>query len=319
MTDDLHARVRSLKFKHLLAFERAFSLGSTHKAARSLDISQPEVVRLVQQLELLLDVPLFERHATGLAPTGYADRLIERIKPLLGDARAMSEDLVEMRAGSRGHVLIGTSISASARLLPETVAALKERHPTLNVTIHEGPNSLLFPMLAAGELDLVIGRLPDEVESNISMYVLYEELIAVVVRSGHPVPANGKVTLRDLADYPWILPLPVSPLRAQIEIFFAGQGEELPANRIESLSLMSNLGILNYSDAIATLPMAAAAPFIENGLLRCLPIAEKLPFGKIGYSVRGGRSPTPAARGFINILKSTARKIARSLHNDPGK
>lgn len=310
MADSSLVRIRDLKFKQLLVFERVVALGSMHKAAVALHMSQPNVFKIIEQLERLLDVPLFERSSRGVVPTVFAERLLERVKPMLGDARAMGEDLVAIRQVERGHVEVGTLISASARLLPEAITLMKQRHPGVDITVREATNDVLFPMLAVGELDLIIGRLPDESMAGVDSYALYDESLVLVVRSGHPLVGRPDFALEALGAYPWILPITESPVRAQVEGFFLARGLPIPANRVESLSLLTNLGVLLRSDTVAMLPRAAAMPLIESGSLQTLPMGEVLRFGTVGYSLRAGRSPTPAGLTFARTLKEIAAGIA---------
>lgn len=305
-------RVRELKFKQLLVFERAVALGSMHKAAEALHMSQPNVFKIIRQLEELLDVPLFERNSKGVFPTVFAERLLERVKPMLGDARAMGEELADLRSGERGRVDIGTLISASARLLPESIALMKQRHPLVDIAVREATNNLLFPMLVVGELDIIVGRLPETRSDGVDGHALYEEQLVIVTRSGHPLAGKAHFTLCELIDYPWIMPSCESPVRGRVDHFFTRNSLPTPVNQIESLSMLTNLGVLRHSDTVAMLPRAAARPLIEAGSIYQLPIEEDIPFGLIGYSIRADRKPTPVNGAFIETLKEVGARIAAS-------
>lgn len=310
MSEPFLSRIRDLKFKQLLVFERAVVLGSMHKAAEDLHMSQPNVFKIISQLEYLLDVPLFERNSKGVLPTIFAERLLERVKPMLGDARAMGEELMNLRNAERGQVNIGTLISASARLLPQSIALMKRLHPLVDIAVHEATNNLLFPMLEVGELDLIVGRLPEERSEAVDCHSLYEDRLVIVTRIGHPLASRTDFPLCELMEFPWIVPVSTSPVRARVDDFFTRHQLALPQNRIESLSLLTNLGVLKHSDAVTMLPSAAAQPLIEAGSLHALPIQENLPFGTIGYSLRRHRSPTPTTKAFIKALEAVSAEIA---------
>ncbi|MBV6272755.1 LysR family transcriptional regulator [Alcaligenaceae bacterium CGII-47] len=305
------SRVRDLKFKQLLVFERVATLGSMHKAAEAVHMSQPNVVKIVRQLEDLLEVTLFERHSRGIRLTPFADRLLARVKPMLGDARAMSEELVAMRSGEGGHVAIGTLISASAWLLPESAVVMKQRHPKVGLTIQEATNDILFPMLQVGELDVIVGRLPDGPVEGVNLYAIYEDELMIVARAHHPLSRRKGCALPDLLDYPWIVPSNVSPVRKQVDHFFLSRDLPVPENQILSLSMLTNLGILARSNTLAMLPSMAARPLIQAGVLFEIPIHIRVPFGTIGYSLRADRELVPAATMFIHILKEVGAGVRR--------
>ncbi|MBS0506307.1 MAG: LysR family transcriptional regulator [Proteobacteria bacterium] len=309
MNDRFLTRIRELKFKQLLVFERVVTLGSMHKAAEALAMSQPNVFKIIGQLEELLDMPLFDRHSKGVLPTRFALRLLARVKPMLGDARAMGEELAALRSGERGQVMIGTLISASARLLPDAITLMKQRHPQVSVVVREATNDLLFPMLAVGELDGIVGRIPEASPPGIEYHRLYEEQLVVVARTSHPLAQRRGLRVQELLDYPWILPPHESSVRGQVDEFFTRHDLGLPANLIESISLLTNLGVLRQSDTIAMLPRTAAQPWIAAGALTALAINEVIFFGAIGIGLRAGRTPTPTASAFIDALKQAAQGL----------
>ena len=311
MADHNLSRVRDLKFKQLLVFERVATLGSMHKAAEATQMSQPNVVKVVHQLEAVFEVQLFERHSKGVRPTAVAERLLDRIKPILGDARAMSEELVALRSGEGGQVAVGTLISASAWLLPESVALMKRRLPRVGITIREATNDILFPMLRVGELDIIVGRLPDNPGEGVVQQAIYDDELMIVARAGHPLSASESCRVTDLLEFPWIVPSDESPVRKQVDGFFVSRGLATPENQITSLSMLTNLGILARSDALAMLPTVAARPLIQVGVLFEVPIHIRVPFGTIGYSLRAGREPVPAAASFLDILREVGARAQR--------
>ncbi len=311
MSDTSFSRVRDLKLKQLLVFERTAVLGSTYRAAQALHMSQPNVFKIIGQLESLLGVPLFERHSTGMAPTLYAERLLARVRPMLGDTRAMGEELSALRSGEIGRVTAGTLISASVRLLPEAILRLKGDFPQVHITVREATNNLLFPMLELGELDVVVGRLPDDPVEGVCHCPLYDERLAVVVRAGHPLAQAGGFALDRLSSYPWILPLPESPVRKQVLAFFGRYQLALPSDRVESFSMLTNFSLLLHSDIVVMMPLAAVQSLIVSGVLYELPVGESILFGTIGYSVRTDRKPTPAGEVFIAALEAVGSDIAR--------
>ena len=73
-------KLRSLKY-----FQSVYELGSITAAAKSCFVSQPSITAAISQLEQLLGIALFVRHAGGVGPTSAADRLY----PL---AREMSDN-----------------------------------------------------------------------------------------------------------------------------------------------------------------------------------------------------------------------------------
>lgn len=306
---------RNVKVSQLLVFDRVIETGSIQRAANDIGLTQPAVTKVIQELESSFEGALLERSNRGVVPTDLGRVVGRRIKSLLAEFRHMAEELDHFRFGTAGHVVVGTLIAASAHLLPMAITRMKARAPEVLITIREGPTAQLFPSLATGELDIVVGRLP-EVELPISdafpltHHTLFDESLAVVVGSKHEPGRASIGSLRDLAKAPWILPTTDSPLRHSVERMFRHAGLSLPTDVVESLSMLTNLGVLLESPRVAVMPRAVATQFMRAGLLRILCIPESGSFGKVGYSVRPNKEMTPACESFIECLREVAQAAA---------
>lgn len=302
---------RNLKLSQLLVFDRVIETGSILHAANDMALTQPAVTKIIQELEACVDGALFARSNRGVVPTELGQVLSRRVKSLLAEFRHMTDELDRFRFGTAGRVVVGTMIAASAHLLPATIARLKARAPGVIVTVREGPTAQLFPALATGELDIVVGRLP-EVDHPVAAAFplthqpLFEDLLDVVVGSDNDVAGTVVTSLRELESHPWILPTQDSPLRHAVERMFRDAGMALPADLVESMSMLTNLGLLMTTRRIAVMPRVAARQFVEAGLLKTLAIPDIGVFGIVGYSVRLNKDLTPACEAFIECLREAS-------------
>jgi DNA-binding transcriptional LysR family regulator len=310
--------LQTLKLRTLRVFDQVVEHGSTIRAAQVLNLTQPAVTKSIQELEETLGIELFVRTNRGLIPTDYAQVLERRVKSLLAEFRYLADESNAFLAGDSGHVIVGTLISASARLLPLAITLLHDMAPRIGLTVREGTNDQLYPALAVGEIDLIVGRLPESTYSwlrdgLVKCDLLLHESLCVVVGAQHPLAQRAGVglCLADTLPYGWIFPLAVSPTRAVVEQMFAQAGLPLPARVIESLSLLTNLGLLLGSETIGVLPGAAAREFARRGLLHVLPLSNRLSFGEVGFSVRTSHPLTPAAQRFLGCLRDAAACIER--------
>ncbi|CAB3788153.1 HTH-type transcriptional regulator GbpR [Paraburkholderia caffeinitolerans] len=304
--------IRRLKLSQLMVFERVLETGSVVRAANEMRLTQPAVTKVIHELESCFDGELFSRSNRGVVPTELGLLLGQRVKSLMAELRYMTDELNDFRLGTSGHVIVGTLISASARLLPQAIAKLKARAPNVLVTVREGTPAHLFPALATGDVDIVVGRLPERELPIASAFpltheALFDESLCAVIggKGGAPVP-EGVVHLDALVDLPWILPTPDSPARLAAEHLFRAAGLPLPTDIVESLSLLTNIGLLLETPRIALMPRVAARQFADAGLLRILDLPETGSFGTIGFSVRSNKVQSAACRGFVECLREAA-------------
>ncbi|GAB3629409.1 LysR family transcriptional regulator [Pandoraea terrae] len=306
---------RKLKFHQLLVFDRVLETGSLVRAANETGLTQPAVSKIIHELEACFDGPLFARSNRGVRPTELGLLLGARVKSLMAELRYLTDEVNAFHDGTSGHLIVGTLIVASAELLPRTIAALKARAPGVRVTVREATTAQLFPALASGDLDIVVGRLPEQAlplanAFPLSHQVLFNESLCVVGGTRHWNGRAQALRLDDLRGGPWILPVPESPSRLAAERLFHEAGLPLPDDVVESLSILTNIGVMVRTPRVSLMPRAAAMPFVEAGLLCVLMDTPPGSFGDVGYSVRADKQPSPACALFIECLREASEALA---------
>jgi len=307
--------VRKLKLNQLMVFERVLESRSVVRAANEMRLTQPAVTKVIHELEACFEGALFERSNRGVQPTELGVMLGRRVKSLMAELRYMTDELNDFRHGTSGHVVVGTLISASARLLPAAIAMLKVRTPDVLVTVREGTTAHLFPALATGDLDVVVGRLPERELPIASAFpltheALFDESLCVVVGQGYGAAPARVAHLSELADAPWILPTTDSPARLSAENLFRHAGLPIPKDVVESLSILTNVGLLFDSPRIALMPRVAAWQFAGTGLLRVIELPETAAFGTVGFSLRSNKVQSAACQAFVECLREAAVQAA---------
>lgn len=305
---------RKLRLRHLEIIAEVYDSRSILRASRKLNVTQPAVTKAVKDIEATLALQLFERTTRGLVPTAYGEIFARHAKTVLAQLRYAAEELETLRIGYSGHVTVGTVLAASASLLPEAVAMLKKERPAVAVTIVDGTYDVLLPALMVGDIDVVLGRLP---ETGRNQGLIYEEIhaepICLAVRKGHPLAGPNVLTLADLIDEPWVFPVQESSLRPQIEKMFIDEGLALPRNVIASMSILVNRVLLRKSDCIAILPYHVARDDVEQGLLELLPVKLGSLQTPVGAIIRAPGELPPAARALMECVRVVGRDLNAAL------
>ncbi len=300
-----------LKPRTLETFATVFDHGSVSVAAQVLNVSQPAVTRLVKTLEADLGLSLFRRTSRGVAPTPAAVLLRVRVRRILSEIRRADEDLAALADASLGVVHVGVLLAAASRLLPRAIARLQAMRPGVIVSVREGTNDQLLPALEAGELDLVVGRIPASFPSGgLTAAELYREAVLPVTRAGHPLVRRRRpATLGDALAYPWILPPPTTNLRAEVEAGFRAAGMPVPPRTVESVSLLTNRALLLETDMIGFVPATVVSADLEARILSALPFDLGLSVSPVGITSRADAEPGPAVQLFTDCLRHVAHDI----------
>ena len=313
--------LKRLKSRQMLLLLALHELRSLRKAAASLNMTQPTATKLLQDLERILGLPLFDRGRRGMQPTNYGEVMIRHARLVLADLDRTRLELEALSSGATGQIKIGAVISAIPFLLAKAVARLKRQHPGLFVSIDVGTSDALVPALAKGELDVLLARplvLADRPEFN------YEELIDeplhIVARIDHPLMSRSSMTLQDLAAWPWTLLPSGSPMRKVLQPVFAEMGPGQPRDIVETSSMMTMIALLQESDMLAVMPADFTDFNVKHGLLRRLPITLPPIMGAYGVVTRRDRPLAPAMSTFLQHLKEVmARDVAQTeIATSPG-
>jgi DNA-binding transcriptional LysR family regulator len=304
---------RKFRLRHVELVAEVYDCRSILKASRRLNLAQPTVTKALKDIETTLGVALFTRSNRGLEPTPYGEIFARHAKIVLAQLRHAAEELESLRAGYSGKVTVGTLLAASAGILPDAIALLKKERPAVAISVVVGTYDILVPSLLVGDLDMVLGRLPEQGRSRALVYEeFYAEPVCLVVRPGHPLLRKRRLGLRDLVNEAWLLPLPETSLRRQVERAFLEASAPLPRNVIESVSILTNRVLLRKSDCIGVLPYHVALDDVEHGLLAILAVKLRSIESPVGAIVRAPGSLAPAANALLECLRVAARAVPRA-------
>lgn len=296
-----------LKTRHLTLLVQLEEQRSVLAAAQACGMSQPAASKLLAEMEQLLGVALFDRHARGVEPTESGRLLVRRARNALTELRHAQAEIAALRSGLAGHVAIGTVITSATQLVPLAVARLKQHHPQIVVSIEVDYSEVLTEHLTAGRLDMAIARIHSLPHDDRLAYEgLVENPHSVFARSGHPLAARRRVGLHDLVQQRWVLPPPGNVLRDRLAVLFSEQGLALPLQGVETAALPVITSLLRESDMVSVLADEVVRAECSAGVLVRLPANLPLRLGAAGIVTRRDHLLAPAAQEVLRIVRETA-------------
>lgn len=296
-----------LKTRHLVLLAALDEHRSTLAAAHAAGMTQSAASRLLAEMESMLGVQLFERHARGVEPTEFGSLLVRRARNALTEMKQALAELAALRTGISGRTSIGTVITSATNLVPLTVARLKQRYPQIVVSIEVDFSEHLLEFLAAGKLDMVIARIRSVPHME---GLFYEALVdnphSVFARASHPLARKRRVQLADLARQAWVLPPPGNVLRDRLAVIFSEHGLTLPTQDVETAALPVIVSLLREVDMVSVLADEVVQAELDAGVLVRLPVTLPLQLGAAGIVTRRGHLLAPAAQVLLTMLRETA-------------
>lgn len=285
-------------------------LGNLRKAASAIHTTQPAASLLLQQLEERLGVQLFERLPRGMQPTLFGEVMIRYAQGALHEFEYAEAQLAELARGAAGMVRIGTVMGPVPTLLTRGVLAFKAAHPKVRIALEVGTSDELLPALIRGDFDVVLGRLPDQLDGQSLDIQLFEqgERMRIIARPQHPLVDHGAppsmgLTLADLAPLTWILHPIGSPMRRQVENALQAAQLIEPLDIIETRSILATTSMLEFSDMIAVVPNDVAQHYARCGMIAVLPVELPLSMANLALMTSKARPMSAAVKALLACLK----------------
>ena len=230
--------------------------GSFNRAAAARGLSQPAMSNSIAQLERRIGAPVLDRGRRGSQLSEIGRILVRNAQAVESILTQAADEVRHRRRGVEGPLRVGAVPSVTLKFLPEVMQRLLKPQAPVAVTLVEGMDDDLLPALQSGTLDVVIAPLAGifPPPSDIVEDPLFEDPFSIGVGPRHSLKNRSSVTLGELRDHPWVVPMPGSSYRRHVEALFLTAGVPWPLNCVttSSLTLVESIVAQNERVAIIT-------------------------------------------------------------------
>lgn len=211
------------------------------EAARQLFITQSTLSQQIRQLETELQVQLFDRIGKRTYLTEAGTEFLPYAKQTVADSEGGVQRLRDLQNIQTGELRIGVVFTLSD-LLTSTIISFSKQYPNIKLVVISRPVNELLDLLKERKLDLILSYRPDEDDSQIEFFPLFDSNLSVIVNYNHPLVAQREVPLELLKQYPLVLPSVGSQARSMIDKLLDSRHVRLtPQIEITSMTIMMNL------------------------------------------------------------------------------
>lgn len=297
-----------LKLHHFRCVEAIAAQGSLLKASAALGLTQPALSKSLREAEDIVGAALFERHARGARLTEAGQAFRDSARRVVGELRRLDEALDGL--GQRRALALGVLPVAASGVLPGALTRLKAAEPALRVRLDQGRTEDLLPLLASGELDLVVGRLYEPAAPDVfAREKLWTEPMSILARAGHPLFAGGRADAEALRAYDFVLPTITQRVGLEVERLLAELGlEAATAFRSSSYGFIREM--LLGGDCVAIMPKLMMVGDLLRGALKLAPLPIEAPERPAGLIRRREAALSGPAGVFVEILREYVGELA---------
>lgn len=270
--------------------------GSFSAAARALHTVQSNVSTHVARIEAELGVTLIDR-ATGL-PTEQGEAVVARARRIHAELDALEFDVASLADEVRGAVRVGVIGTTGRWLLPPLLEAMAVQHPGIHVVAIDATTTSLLPQVASGTLDLAVVNLPVD-EAELTVEPLFDEDRILIAPADHPLAAQDRVGIVELAEHPLLLEPVGTGFRDLLDEEAARAGVTLQTKaEVDGMRLLASLAITGFGAAVVS---ASALPFTTSDEWRQVPL-DGIPHRSVGLVRRRRGLPSAPARALRAAL-----------------
>ena len=298
-----------IKLRHLQAFAAVARDHTVQQAAEGLSLTASAVSKALQELEAIVQRPLFRRTRKGLLPTAEGEQLLRHVTPAL----AMLREGLNIAAGRQQktgvyQLRVGVLPTTASAVVPLALQKIQSRHERMEVKVIAGTNLQLLNLLREGELDMVVGRLPEPtLMFGLTFESLYSEPLVLIASPAHPLALRKGVTAADLVEHVVVLPLANTIIRQIVDTFLIASGAGALPRTVETLSGSFARSLTLGGDAVWFSPLGAVKHDLASGALVRLAIDTQSTSGAVGLSLRADTEPGKAVLAMAEAIREQAR------------
>ena len=285
-----------------LANERHFG-----RAAEVCRVTQPSLSSAIRQLEDQLGVQLVFRGSRfqGLTPEGQ--RVLDWARRIVGDVRALRDEMRSVHSGLSGNLRIGV-IPTALPMIADLTAPFAQRHPNVQVSILSRTSAEILSGLESLELDAGITYLDNEPLGRVTQTPLYQEFYRFLCTAASPLFQRPSVTWAEVSQESLCLLTPDMQNRRIVDRIFREVGCTVePILETSSIVVLASHVRTGYWSTI--MPKLMAEELWLPATVRAIPIVAPEVANLVGLVV-GRRDPQPP---LTTALVAEARVLATTL------
>src|SRR6202142_213344 len=243
----------------------------------------------------------------GFTPEGQ--RVLEWARRIVGDTRAMREEINSLRHGLTGRLRIA-AIPTALAMVAALTTPYRERHPNVQFTIYSRTSIEILDLLENLEVDAGITYMGNEPLGRVNAIPLYHERYRLLTAADAPLGNRSTVTWAEVAQVPLCLLTPDMQNRRIIDRALRSVGAEATPT-LTSNSLLVLYTHVKTGRWASVMPAKLAETLGLSDTVRSIPIVDPEVTYSIGMVIPQRDPMTPLIAALVQI----AREVAPTLES----
>jgi DNA-binding transcriptional LysR family regulator len=296
-----------LDVRRMRVLREVATQGSFSAAAEALSFTQSAVSQHVAALERETGTQLVDRGPRGVRLTDAGRALVSHADAIIARIEDAEEELAAIAGLREGRLRLASFQSAGATLVPQAVAAFRDRHPGVELAMIEAEPEGATECLHSGDIDLALlydyEPIRSMLDGELDLIHLLDDPYDVILPKGHRLAGRKKLRLADMAEESWISSTKGGGCRLIHERACQDAGFE-PRVAFESDETLAAQALVAAGVGVTLLPRLALATVHPGVVVRELPGGAMV--RRIWAARLTGAYRSPACEAMLQILKDVA-------------
>lgn len=181
----------------LEAFVAIADLGSFHRAAGYLNLSQTALSHRLRKLETALGITLFSRTTREVSLTQEAQAILPEIRRSLQALQQACSALAETGARRSGQLAFACLPTLSIHCLPQVLRTFSDDYPGITVRLEDRTVARIYELVQDGDVEFGITVVGAQ-QWDLEIRAIHTEPYVLYVRQDDPLARQSSVTRADL-------------------------------------------------------------------------------------------------------------------------
>lgn len=198
---------------------------SISEAAKKTFTSQPAISKSIKKLEETLNVKLFYRNLDGIKLTSEGEKLLFYVEEAFNNLLVGERNITENEKLQSGKLTIGVPSQIGTFFVFDSISKFHKIYPNIEITIISSSTKSLLKKLKLHEIDFIIDSSPiNDVQEDVIIRPLKKVDNCFIVSKKYEDKIKNIKSLKDIENYPLILPVPNTSNRSNLDLLFEKNG-----------------------------------------------------------------------------------------------
>jgi DNA-binding transcriptional LysR family regulator len=285
---------------------------SLAKAAEREHLAPSAISKRLADLELSLNVKLFDRKPTGMFPTAAGAALLHHARLIMHNVSELQVELVDFAGGVRGTIRVVANATAMASYLPADLRTFLQLFPQVRVELEEKTSPETVRAVADNAADIgIFGDVVVPTDLHSALYRI--DRLALLVPSDHALAERVAIRFAETTALEYI----GAPKGSSIDIALTRAASDLGVSLRMSIRSSGFAAISAMVDAglgIAVVPESVTPTYARFYAVKTVALDEPWAERRLMLCARDRDALTPAAAAFLAHL---TRKAAPASPPEP--